>query len=258
MADRLAALLWDVDGTLAETELEGHRPAFNAAFADLALPWRWDEPTYLRLLAVSGGRERIAAWIAEREGRPADPELLDRLVGRKRHHYGERVRSGALPLRAGVAALIREAAAAGVTQAIVTTSGRAAVQDLCDGVLGDLAAAFAFRVCGEDVQRKKPDGEAYRLAQRQLAACNPRAAEPGTVLVLEDSRNGLEAAVAAGLPCLITLSSLSRQEPPQALAPARAVVAALAVASAPLPVLRGPACPGAAVTLSYLQSLLPP
>ena len=258
MADRLAALLWDVDGTLAETELEGHRPAFNAAFADLALPWCWDQPTYLRLLAVSGGRERIAAWIAERDDRPADPELLDRLVARKRHHYGERVRSGELPLRPGVAALIREAAGAGVIQAIVTTSGRAAVQDLCDGVLGDLAAAFAFRVCGEDVARKKPDGEAYRLARQQLAALDPNAARPGSVLVVEDSRNGLEAAQAAGLPCLVTLSSLSRQEPPQAFAPARAVVAALAQEGAPVEVVRGPACPGPAVTLSYLQSLLPP
>jgi len=258
MADRLAALLWDVDGTLAETELEGHRPAFNAAFADLALPWRWDRPTYLRLLAVSGGRERIAAWIAERDDRPADPELLDRLVARKRHHYGERVRSGELPLRPGVAALIREAAGAGVIQAIVTTSGRAAVQDLCDGVLGDLAAAFAFRVCGEDVVHKKPDGEAYRLARQQLDALDPNAARPGSLLVVEDSRNGLEAALAAGLPCLVTLSSLSRQEPLGAFAPARAVLAALAQEGAPVEVVRGPACPGPRVTLSYLQSLLPP
>lgn len=258
MADRLAALLWDVDGTLAETELEGHRPAFNAAFADLGLPWRWDTPTYLRLLAVSGGRERLAAWMHEQEGRPPDPQLLDELVQRKRHHYGERVRSGALPLRPGVAALIREAAGAGVQQAIVTTSGRAAVQDLCDGVLGDLAAAFAFRVCGEDVRRKKPDGEAYRLAMHQLATLDPAAARGEAVLVLEDSRNGLEAALAADLPCLITLSSLSRQEPPQALEPARAVLQALAEEGAPVQVVRGPACPTATVTLSYLQSLLAP
>jgi HAD superfamily hydrolase (TIGR01509 family) len=179
-------------------------------------------------------------------------------VARKRHHYGERVRSGQLPLRPGVAALIREAAGAGLVQAIVTTSGRAAVQDLCDGVLGDLAAAFAFRVCGEDVVRKKPDGEAYRLARQQLVALAPNAPGPGTVLVVEDSRNGLEAAVAAGLPCLVTLSSLSRQEPPQAFAPARAVVTALAQEGATVQVVRGPACPGPAVTLSYLQSLLPP
>jgi len=258
MADRLAALLWDVDGTLAETELEGHRPAFNAAFADLALPWRWDRPTYLRLLAVSGGRERIAAWIAERDDRPADPELLDRLVARKRHHYGERVRSGELPLRPGVAALIREAAGAGVIQAIVTTSGRAAVQDLCDGVLGELAGAFAFRVCGEDVRAKKPDPQAYQLALAHLAGLDAQAARAGSVVVLEDSRNGLEAAVAAGLPCLVTLSSLSRHEPSAAFAAARAVVDALAVAAGPLPVQRGPACPQGAVTLSYLQSLLTP
>jgi HAD superfamily hydrolase (TIGR01509 family) len=258
MAHRLAALLWDVDGTLAETELEGHRPAFNAAFADLGLPWHWDRSTYLRLLAVSGGRERIAAWSAEQQGRPADPQLLEQLVQRKRLHYGERVRRGAVPLRPGVAELIGEARAAGLLQGIVTTSGRSAVQDLCDGVLGELAGAFAFRVCGEDVRAKKPDPQAYQLALTHLAGLDAQAARAGSVLVLEDSRNGLEAAVAAGLPCLVTLSSLSRHEPSAAFAAARAVVDALAVAAGPLPVQRGPACPQGAVTLSYLQSLLTP
>jgi HAD superfamily hydrolase (TIGR01509 family) len=258
MARRLAALLWDVDGTLAETELDGHRPAFNAAFADLGLAWHWDRSTYLRLLAVSGGRERIAAWSAEREGRPADPELLEHVVQRKRLHYGERVRGGAVPLRPGVAGLIREARAAGLLQAIVTTSGRAAVQDLCDGVLGDLAEAFAFCVCGEDVQAKKPDPQAYLLALERLAGLDPARGRDGAVLVLEDSRNGLEAAVAAGLPCLITLSSLSRHEPPAAFAPACAVVDALAAADGSLPVMRGPACPDGVLTLSYLDLLLPP
>jgi HAD superfamily hydrolase (TIGR01509 family) len=258
MAHRLAALLWDVDGTLAETELEGHRPAFNAAFADLGLPWHWDRSTYLRLLAVSGGRERIAAWSAEQQGREADPQLLEQLVQRKRLHYSERVRRGAVPLRPGVAELIGEARAAGLLQGIVTTSGRAAVQDLCDGVLGELASAFAFRVCGEDVQAKKPDPQAYRLALEELAGLDPAAGRAGAVVVLEDSRNGLQAAVAAGLPCLITLSSLSRHEPFAAFAPARAVVDALAAADGALSVRRGPACPQGAVTLSYLELLLPP
>jgi HAD superfamily hydrolase (TIGR01509 family) len=252
MGDRLAALLWDVDGTLAETELDGHRPAFNAAFADLALPWHWDEPTYLRLLAVSGGRERIAAWGLEQIGQPLDPLLLDRLVRRKQAHYRARVRDGAVPLRPGVAALIREAAAAGLTQAIVTTSGRAAVQDLLDGVLQPLAQAFAFRVCGEDVRAKKPDPEAYRLALERLASPS------GGVLVLEDSRHGLAAARGAGLSCLITLSCLSRVEGLESYAGARAVVDGLAKEDGPVTVRRGPACPGPTVTLAYLQSLLPP
>jgi len=251
MAHRLAALLWDVDGTLAETELDGHRPAFNAAFAELGLPWHWDEPTYLRLLAVSGGRERIGAWCRELTGRAPDPALIEQLVRRKASHYGARVRDGAVPLRPGVASLIREASAAGLRQGIVTTSGRDAIRHLCDGVLGDLAEAFAFHVCGEDVGAKKPDPEAYRLALERLGC------RAGSVLALEDSRQGLAAARAAGLPCLVTISSLSRREPAALFEGACAVVDGLAGGNGRVAVRCGPACPGATVTLSWLESLLP-
>ena len=77
------ALLWDVDGTLAETELQGHRLAFNRAFAEADLPWRWDEATYLELLAVSGGRERLAGWLTRVEGTAPSPGRLDALVASK-------------------------------------------------------------------------------------------------------------------------------------------------------------------------------
>ncbi len=239
MAHRLAALLWDVDGTLAETELDGHRPAFNAAFADLGLPWHWDEPTYRRLLAVSGGRERIGAWCRDNTGEAADPALLDQLVRRKASHYGERVRQGAVPLRPGVASLIQEASAAGLRQGIVTTSGREAVRHLCEGVLGELADAFSLQVCAEDVGAKKPDPEAYHLAVERLGC------PAGSVLALEDSRQGLAAARAAGLPCLVTLSSVSRREPAALFGGACAVVDGLAGE-------------GGQVTLSWLEALLPP
>ncbi len=252
MAHRLAALLWDVDGTLAETELDGHRPAFNAAFAELGLPWHWDEPTYLRLLAVSGGRERIGAWCRERTGSGPEPELLEHLLRRKASHYGARVRQGAVPLRPGVASLIREASAAGLRQGIVTTSGRDAVRHLRHGVLGDLGAAFAFQVCGEDVGAKKPDPEAYRLALEHLGC------QPGSVLALEDSRQGLAAARGAGLSCLVTLSSHSRREPTELFEGASAVLDGLAAEEGRVKVRRGPACPDATVTLSWLESLLPP
>lgn len=243
---QLAALLWDVDGTLAETEFEGHRPAFNAAFADLGLPWHWDAATYRRLLAVSGGRERIGAWAREREGHPPDPWLLEALLESKRRHYGLLVRSGAVALRPGVARLIREAAAAGLQQAIVTTSGRSAVADLIAGSLADLAGAFRFHICGEDVAIKKPDPEAYRLALQRLDLPAAR------VLALEDSSNGLRSALGAGLTTLVTLSSLSRGELAGAFAGAAAVVEGLDAAPA-----GSPHCAGPVVTLSCLQSLLP-
>lgn len=250
MAGGLQAILWDVDGTLAETELEGHRLAFNAAFADHGLPWRWDTATYLPLLRIGGGRERLAAWLERAEGVPPDAALLERLVASKKRHYGERLRAG-LPLRPGVVRLIEAAAAAGLRQLIVTTSSRAAVEALLDASLAPQARHFSGWICGDDVRRKKPDPEGYRLALGRLAL------EASRVLVVEDSPPGLAAAAAAGLPALVTLSEVSRQEPLEAYAAAAAVVDGLGADGQPLSVLRGPACPGGLATLSWLEQLLP-
>ena len=169
MALRPVALLWDVDGTLAETEDQGHRPAFNQAFRDAGLPWQWDSDLYHRLLAVSGGRERMARFLKDREGRTPDAALLDELVERKQSHYLRLVRQGCCALRPGVSRLLQEAAAAGLPQAIVTTSSRRAVKALAEGVLGqELGPVFAFWICGEDVAVKKPDPSAYTLAVERL------------------------------------------------------------------------------------------
>jgi HAD superfamily hydrolase (TIGR01509 family) len=238
-----------VDGTLAETEQQGHRRAFNRAFAEEGLRWRWDPPTYRRLLAVSGGRERLTAFLSRVEGQPPPTDLVERLVRRKQDHYVDLLRSGGVELRAGVARLIAEVAGRGIRQAIVTTSSRAAVEALVQAALADLRPAFAFWICGEDVRRKKPDPEAYRLA------CGRLAAAPAGVLAIEDSANGVAAAVGAGLPCLVTLSSLSRHEPPAAFSAAVAVLEGLErQGSAPL-VRRGPPCPQGRVTLSWLEHL---
>ena len=126
----LEALLWDVDGTIAETERDGHRPAFNAAFAEAGLPWQWDLDTYGRLLAISGGHERISAFLAEVEGSAPDPERVQALQRRKQQHYRGLLGEGRVELRPGVVRLMRQAAAAGLAQAIVTTSGREAVAAL--------------------------------------------------------------------------------------------------------------------------------
>jgi HAD superfamily hydrolase (TIGR01509 family) len=251
MAEDLTALLWDVDGTLAETEVEGHRVAFNRSFAAAGLPWRWDRPTYRRLLEVSGGRERIAAFLQQVEGRTPSRQQLEALHRAKQEHYAALVRRGGIAPRAGVRRLIAAAAAAGLRQVIVTTSGRPAVQELVGGVLGDLAEAFDFWVCGEDVARKKPDPEAYRLALEGLGG------PAGGVLVLEDSPAGLAAAHGAGLPCLVCLSGATRLDDPVAFAAAAAVVENLEEPGGAIVVRQGPPCPGRQVTLSWLQRLLP-
>lgn len=200
----LQALLWDVDGTLAETERDGHRVAFNRAFEALGLPWRWDVDRYGELLAVTGGRERLLADMATRADAPVGPEreaLARELHALKNRHYGELVAGGALPLREGVAELIAEARAAGLKQAITTTTSRANVQALLSVHLGpDWQANFDAVVCGEDVQRKKPDPEVFQIALRALGLA------PLQALALEDSPGGAAAARAALVPVAVTRS----------------------------------------------------
>ena len=246
-----AALLWDVDGTLAETELDGHRIAFNHAFEEAGLPWHWDVPTYQRLLAISGGRERIAAYLETVEGQRPDPARVEQLQAAKQRAYNALVAAGTLTLRPGVERLLRSAAQEGVAQAIVTTSSRPAVQALLDQLLPDHHRCFQLWVCGEDVPRKKPDPAAYQQALEHLALPAER------VIALEDSGNGVASAVAAGLTVLVTRSGASASELPAAFAAAAAELDHLGEPDQPLQVRRGPACPQGWVTLSYLQQLLP-
>lgn len=251
----LRALLWDVDGTLAETEQGGHRLAFNRAMADAGLPWQWDEPTYRRLLMVSGGRERLAGFLEQVEGRAPEPARLEDLVRRKQEHYRALVEAGELQLRPGVRRLMAAAAAAGLSQGIVTTSGRGSVQTLTQHLLGDLAGALSFWICGEDVQRKKPDPEAYQLALSALGSGGQG------VLAIEDSHHGLGAASAAGLSCLITLGINSAEQPLAGFASADLSTTVVVVDGLGDPgnqanVRRGPACPEGLVTLSWLEQLV--
>ncbi|MCT0249699.1 HAD-IA family hydrolase [Synechococcus sp. CS-205] len=247
----LRALLWDVDGTLAETELDGHRVAFNRAFEQHGLPWHWDRGTYIKLLAISGGRERLH-WFLSRQGAAAPaPELLEALHNAKQGHYRALVEAGEVRLRSGVRRLIEAAGAAGLRQAIVTTSGREAVAALLENQLRDQSQLLTPRICGEDVRAKKPDPEAYHLALQRLKL------NPSQAVALEDSPAGLAAATAAGLPCLVTLSAATSQEPPAVYAAASGVVDGLGEAGAPVGVLHGPACARGLITLSYLEQLLP-
>jgi len=248
----LRALLWDVDGTLAETELDGHRQAFNRAFAEEGLGWRWDVETYLRLLRISGGRERMRGFGRD-DGPSVSESQIERLQARKQVHYEQLVRSGAVGLRPGVRRLMLEAQAAGLAQAIVTTSGRASVRALIQSAGPDLAEALDFWVCGEDVERKKPDPEGYRRALARLAV------RPEEALAIEDSANGLQAAAGAGLPCLVTLSDSSRWEAgadgQSGFEAALAVLDSLGEPRRPLRQHRGPAVAPQRVTLAWLRQL---
>jgi HAD superfamily hydrolase (TIGR01509 family) len=241
-----AALLWDVDGTLAETERDGHRRAFNRAFRQAGLSAHWDVDRYGELLAIAGGAERISAYLTSEEGQPPDPQRVAALHASKQRHYAALVAEGELSLRPGVRFLIEAAAAAGFRQAIVTTSGRDAVDALAKHLFADLLAAFDVWVCGGDVACKKPNSEAY------LQALNLLQLLPSQACAIEDSRAGLTAALGAGLPCLVSLSHYSAQEPVARFAGAGAVVDQLGDGAQ---ILQGPPCQDGRVTLSYLESL---
>lgn len=188
------ALVFDVDGTLAETE-EAHRQAFNAAFAEAGLDWDWTPGLYGELLKVTGGKERIA------HHRPLPPSVIAGLHARKTALYAARVAGGAAPLRPGVEALIGEARVRGVRLAIATTTSRPNIDALLAATLGAHAAAwFEAIVCGEDVAAKKPDPEVYRLALAKLGLPAERA------IAIEDSWNGVRAAKTAGLRVIATPS----------------------------------------------------
>lgn len=194
----LEALLWDVDGTLAETEADGHRVAFNAAFHGAGLPWHWDSDRYGQLLHVTGGRERLLADMRTRPDAPATEAarqtLARTLHAAKNAVYADIVASGQLQAREGVVALIEAAHHSGVRQAIVTTTSRANVQALLPTLLGTgWAERFAVMVCGEDVARKKPAPDAYQLALARLRL------PPERALAIEDAPPGVAAARAAGV-----------------------------------------------------------
>lgn len=205
----LRLVMWDVDGTVAETEDEGHRVAFNQAFAEAGLSWRWDVARYGELLKVTGGRERLLRDMQDRPDAPAGTlsrdELARRLHAAKNEHYARRVREGRIPARPGVLRLMDELAAAGVAQAVVTTTSRANVDALFPQLLGaDWLARWATVVCAEDAPLKKPHPQAYELALQRTGVA------PADALAIEDSPNGLQAAGAAGVACLITRSLFFR------------------------------------------------
>ncbi|MCY4055518.1 MAG: HAD-IA family hydrolase [Cyanobacteria bacterium MAG CAR4_bin_6] len=250
-------LFWDVDGTMAETEGDGHRRAFNAAFAERGLPWRWAMADYGELLRISGGEERLRHWLAMAPpGAPGDQAgqwaMAAELQERKQVHYGRIVAAGGLAPRPGVVRLIQDAAAAGWRQWIVTTSRRRAVEALLSTQpFQPLGSAFCGWICGEDVTRKKPDPQAYAMALGQSGL------PPRQVVALEDSPHGAEAARRAGLRCLVTPSRLTGRG---RLTGAAAVVDHLGDGpQQPATVLTGPAlgCQPH-VDLAYLEGLLHP
>ena len=200
------AVLWDVDGTLAETERDGHRVAFNRAFEACGLPWRWDEARYGELLRITGGKERLLRDMERRSDRPVlageRARLAELLHARKNAFYADIVAQAQIPLRDGVGELLYECLDRGILLGIATTTSRPNVEALLRTHLGDeWARFFPVVICGEDVERKKPDPEVYAHALRALRL------GPLDVVAIEDSPGGASSARAADVPVIITRSA---------------------------------------------------
>jgi HAD superfamily hydrolase (TIGR01509 family) len=201
----IKSILWDVDGTLAETERDGHLKAFNQAFEALGLPWRWSELRYGELLAVAGGRERLLHHMQSQRPAPTHPQerqaLAERVHHLKNELYARIVAGGELPLREGVRELLDDCERARVRLGIVTTTSRSNVEVLLKTHLGkDWESKFATVVCAQEAPKKKPHPQAYLLA---LEALKLRSHE---AVALEDAEAGIAAAQAAGVPVIVTRS----------------------------------------------------
>lgn len=199
------ALIFDVDGTLAETE-ELHRRAFNETFASAGLPWHWSREMYAQLLKTTGGKERIARFVADTG---ADPSALDipALHAAKTARCTALMAEGAITLRPGVQRLIDRACARGQRLAIATTTSRPNVEALARAVWSCTAdEVFEVLACGDEVAAKKPAPDVFQLAIARLGL-------PATAcLAFEDSRNGLLSALGAGLTVIVTPSAYTEGE----------------------------------------------
>jgi HAD superfamily hydrolase (TIGR01509 family) len=257
----LTALIFDCDGTLADNERYGHLPAFNQAFREFGLPVQWSEEEYGRLLGIAGGKERMASLLSPEfvraaglpAGRDAQLAEVARWHKRKTEIYVEMVSEGRMPPRAGVCRLIVEALDAGWTVAVASTAAGASVRAILDCVIGsELAARFSLVLDGERVPKKKPAPDIYIVALQRLGI------DPAEALVIEDSRTGLLAAVAAGIRCVVATSSFTQDDD---FSEAVLVVTSLGDPGGErtrVTANRGRAHPGDFVTLRDLQECLAP
>lgn len=249
------ALIFDCDGVLADTERDGHLVAFNRAFAEFGFPVQWSQEEYAELLKTGGGKERLRAYLAMHPeadfARGGDlDEAIAALHQRKSELYVQLVQEGALPARPGIARIIEAALDAGWKVAVASTSAVASVEAVLRHAVGSQNFPRVHGIfAGDVVPAKKPAPDIYLLALKELAL------EPRDAVVVEDSAVGAQAAYAAGLTHLITLSSFTQDDP---FPHAAVVVDHLGDPDEPTKVRQGPnILDNGMVTLAGFDSLAP-
>ncbi|BBH69737.1 phosphatase [Actinoplanes sp. OR16] len=247
----MTALVFDCDGVLADTERYGHLPAFNATFEQFGLPVRWSEQEYGEKLRIGGGKERMATLFED--GIVRDGDRTGKLLiwhRAKTAAFRRLVAEGRIPPRPGIARLIPEALDAGWTVAVASTSAEESVRAVLENAVGAATAERIPVFAGDVVPAKKPDPAVYELTADRLGL------DKADTLVVEDSGNGLKAATAAGMRCLVTVNGYTRDED---FADAILVVDELGdPGRPPVEVLanRGAAKPGDFLTLDDLRACL--
>ena len=205
----MQALIFDCDGVLVDTERDGHRVAFNAAFKAIGWTTEWSVERYGELLTTAGGKERMRRHFDEK-GWPVPEAERDAAIASlhklKTDLFMELIESGALPLRAGVARIVDEATTANLKIAVCSTSNERAVQSVVDKMLGAKRSQHIKVFAGDIVAKKKPDPAIYELAAQDLGL------DPKKCVVVEDSNNGLRAAKSANMNCIVTISSYTADE----------------------------------------------
>lgn len=207
----LKALIFDVDGTLSDTERDGHRVAFNQAFKEAGLSWHWDVDTYGKLLEVTGGKERIRHFLDKYQPAfhlPADLDaFIVNLHKAKTRYFVALLKSGAIPLRPGVKRLLNEARAEGLRLGIATTTTPENITTLLSATLGESSIGwFDVIAAGDVVPNKKPAPDVYIYALQQMGL------SPVDCMAFEDSENGLLSSQGAGLKTIVTVNGYTRRQ----------------------------------------------